>query len=272
MQLLILSFLIPISIAQEPTDPTKESNKSDDPSSEESPEQEKQEDSKNEVHSASGEIIVYGQREVERRRKILDENLQNNGYRDGKRKGDKVVYRPETVWKPSVFVYDSGWVELKKTPPRFEPWIAGHPDNKWRYISCIPPFTPVCVRAGGWLITKRRAQHSKTEVIDQHIYDIQFWQEAVIGVGTKERLEINLPDQLDNIWLDPSDRPYADRRKDIIELWATRTCTPEGDGAAEVISTFLEYEVQESKHPLTTEEITKAKQRISCEREFPIKE
>ena len=50
------------------------------------------------------------------RRRILDAELESSGYRQGKRKGDKVVYRPETVWHPSVVVHDSGWVDLKKNP------------------------------------------------------------------------------------------------------------------------------------------------------------
>lgn len=277
MHLFLASCLIFTAIAQEPSDLSK---KTDNTNNEASTQEEKEKSNNNEkneakdtqpqekIYSASEEIIVYGQKEVARRRKILEQNLQKNGYRDGKRKGDKVVYRPETIWKPSVFVYDSGWVELKKTPPRFEPWVKGHKDNKWRYLSCVPPFTPMCVRAGGWLITKRRAQHSKTEVIDQHIYDIQFWQEAVIGVGIRERLEVNLPDQLDMIW--SAKKPFAEKRKEIIELWATRTCTTEGNAAAEVIAAFLAYEVQESEHPLTSEELAEARKRDACDRAFPI--
>ena len=124
------------------------------------------------------------------------------------------------------------------------------------------------MRARGWLITKRRAQHSKTEVIDQHIYD-RFGKKHC-WCRYKERLEVNLPDQLDTIWSDPSDRPYAQRREELINLWATRTCTPEGNIASEVIGSFLEYEVQESQYPLTREEIAEAKNRASCDRKFPI--
>ena len=45
--------------------------------------------------NADEEIIVYGKREVDRRRRILDAELESSGYRQGKRKGDKVVYRPD---------------------------------------------------------------------------------------------------------------------------------------------------------------------------------
>ena len=73
-------------------------------------------DGNTESPKADAEIIVYGQREVEQRRVLLDRQLEDNGYREGIRKGNKVVYRPDTVWHPSVIVYDSGWVDLRRTP------------------------------------------------------------------------------------------------------------------------------------------------------------
>ena len=203
-----------------------------------------------EVDGADEEIIVYGKREVDRRRRLLDAELEASGYRQGKRKGDKVVYRPETVWHPSVVVYDSGWVDLKKTPPRFEPWIGGRPDNKWRYLSCIPPFGLMCIKASGWLITKRRAQHSKTAVVDNHIETIQYWQESVIGRATQQRLEIHLPDELDLLWNNDS-LSSVEKTEQIIHLWHSRTCTPEGLAAANVIADFLTYEVH-PESPINT--------------------
>ena len=201
---------------------------------------------------ADEEIIVYGKREVDRRRRILDAELESSGYRQGKRKGDKVVYRPETVWHPSVVVHDSGWVDLKKTPPRFEPWIGGHPDNKWRYLSCIPPFGLMCIRASGWLITKRRAQHSKTAVVDNHIETIQYWQESVVGMATQQRLEVQLPDELDRLWQSNA-FSQSEKTEQLVQLWHSRTCTPEGNAAAGIISEFLTYEVHpESPIPSVT--------------------
>ena len=123
-------------------------------------------DQEDDTLEADEEIIVLEESEIQRRRNQLDVNLRKTGYREGIRRNDKVLYRPEVVWKPTLVVYDSGYVELRKTPPRFEPWVKGKKDNKWRYLSCLPPFTPMCIRASGWLITKRRAQHSKTDVIE----------------------------------------------------------------------------------------------------------
>ncbi len=213
------------------------------------------------------EITVYGKREVDRRRSILDHQLKDNGYRSGKRRGDKVIYRPETVWHPSVVVYDSGWVDLRKTPPRFEPWIGGHPDNKWRYLSCIPPFGLMCIRASGWLITKRRAQHSKTAVIDNNIETIQYWQESVVGLATQERLEIHLPDELEAIW-NSDTLSDAERIEQIVYLWSTRTCTPEGAAAANIIGDYLAFEIHLSQ-PISVETLEWMTNNNSCNHPLP---
>ena len=219
------------------------------------------------AETADEEITVYGKREVDRRRRILDAELESSGYRQGKRKGDKVVYRPETVWHPSVVVYDSGWVDLKKTPPRFEPWIGGNPDNKWRYLSCIPPFGLMCIRASGWLITKRRAQHSKTAVVDSHIETIQYWQESVVGMATQQRIEVQLPDELDLLWRN-EDLSKAEKTEQIVHLWHSRTCTPEGNAAANVVADFLTYEVH-PEAPIPMETLQWMSQNNPCEHSLP---
>ena len=224
-------------------------------------------ESTEQTETADEEITVYGKREVDRRRRILDAELESSGYRQGKRKGDKVVYRPETVWHPSVVVYDSGWVDLKKTPPRFEPWIGGSPDNKWRYLSCIPPFGLMCIRASGWLITKRRAQHSKTAVVDNHIETIQYWQESVIGMATQQRIEVQLPDELDLLWRN-EELSQAEKTEQIVHLWHSRTCTPEGNAAANVVADFLAYEVH-PEAPLPMETLLWMSQNNPCEHSLP---
>lgn len=278
--LFVLLPLYTAAIAEEPsaqTDSTKTDNTetTDTSKSDQDSENSSEFDEANSLDSSTSptetkpnaEITVYGKREVDRRRSILDDQLKDNGYRSGKRRGDKVVYRPETVWHPSVVVYDSGWVDLRKTPPRFEPWIGGHPDNKWRYLSCIPPFGLMCIRASGWLITKRRAQHSKTAVIENNIETIQYWQESVVGLATQERLEVQLPDELDAIWASET-LSSAERTEQIVYLWSTRTCTPEGAAAAGIIADYLAFEVHPSA-PVPVETLAWMTTNNSCNHPLP---
>jgi len=223
-------------------------------------------DKNEEEIEADEEIIVYGQSEVDRRRNLLDKNIRANGYRIGKKRQDKVFYRPEVVWKPTIVVYDSGFIDLRKTPPRFEPWIRGYRENKWRYLACIPPLTVMCVQASGWLITKRRAQHSKTETIKNNIDVVQAWQESITVVATQVRLEEDIPDILDNIWFGDSSLSKQERKEQILNFWTSRTCTPEGNQAAKVIGYFIEMEIQSSAVPLTTNEQSVANHRNPCQR------
>ena len=110
----------------------------------------------------------------------------------------------------------------------------------------------MCIRASGWLITKRRAQHSKTAVVDTHIETIQYWQESVVGMATQQRLEVQLPDELDRLW-QSSEVSQAEKTEQLVQLWHSRTCTPEGHAAARIISEFLTYEVHpESPIPEVT--------------------
>jgi len=220
----------------------------------------------NEEGLVDEEIIIYGQSEVERRRKLLEKEIIKTGYREGIRRNDKVLYRPEVVWKPTIVVYDSGFVDLRKTPPRFEPWIKGPKTNKWRYLSCIPPFTLMCIKASGWLITKRRAQHSKTKAIENIIDSIQSWQEAIVVVATQRRLQEDIPDFLDELWNGESVLSMQQRKEEILGFWSSRTCTSEGDNAAAVIADFIEMEIQYSKTPVSKKEKQTAEEQSSCQR------
>ncbi|MBK6580261.1 MAG: hypothetical protein IPG17_29670, partial [Sandaracinaceae bacterium] len=105
--------------------------------------------------SAPGEeITIYGQAEIRRRRQELDKRLRTMGYRAVKQDDGKTVYRPETVHYPSVIIDEEGYAVLKRSPIRFIP--PGKGDSKLRYIWCLPPFTVMCIRPGGQIISKRK--------------------------------------------------------------------------------------------------------------------
>ena len=218
---------------------------------------------------ADEEIVVYGKSEVAQRRNQLDQKIREDGYKQGIRRGNKVLYRPEIVWKPTVVVYDSGLVDLRRTPPRFEPWIQGRKDNRWRYLSCLPPFTVMCIKSG-WLISKRKLQHSKTQVVDSNIESIRHWQEAIVNVATQQRLEEHIPEFLEEIWTGPSELTLQQRKEEILSFWQTRTCSSEGERAANTIADFIENEVQYSSHPVTIQEKQSIEFNHPCNRSLNI--
>ena len=211
-------------------------------------------------------MIVIGEIEVQRQRKALEDALSSQGYRKGFRRGNKMIYRPETVWRPTVELYDSGMVLVKRTPPRFEPYIPGRKDNYWRYLACIPPFGLMCIKANGWLIDKRRFQGAKTKVIDTNITAIQRWQNAVSAVAFDDRISNTLPEELETIWRDST--AVSDKHAQLLELWRNRTCTPEGEMAAAIISDFINYEVQASAQPISQEVLVDAEKNHPCQRKI----
>ena len=125
----------------------------------------------------------------------------------------------------------------------------------------------MCIRASGWLITTRRAQHSKTAVVDNHIKTIQYWQESVVGMETQQRIEVQLPDELDLLCRNEA-RSQTEKTEQSVHLWHSRTCTPEGNAAANVIADFLTYEVH-PEAPIPKETIQWMSEHNPCEHSLP---
>ena len=122
------------------------------------------------------EIIVFGQLQVAKARKKLDRDIRELGYRNGEKKGDHTVYRPQSAWRPTVVVYDDGFVVLRRTRPRFEPWVKGKTKLVW--LSCIPPFTLMCIKLSGWLVSPARLQPQKARVANGIDPELRGWREA----------------------------------------------------------------------------------------------
>lgn len=228
--------------------------------------------------SADGEIIVFGDLQVAARRAELDRELRQQDYRPGERRDGHTVYRPETPWKPTVIVYDDGFVRLKRSPVRFEPpgYRAG--GNKLRYLWCLPPFTPMCVRVGGQVVSGAKLEPQKARVAEGTHAQVTAWREALVGRAMEQKVGRELPDRLDQLWASgrplegtgPTIGPAAARRQAMLAHWSSRTCTPEGDAVADVVALFLEYEVQASSAPVTAAEQREANSAQRCSRRLDL--
>ena len=124
----------------------------------------------------------------------------------------------------------------------------------------------MCIKASGWLIDKRRFQGAKTKVIDTNITAIQRWQNAVSALAFDDRISNTLPQELETIWQKPT--AVADRHAQLLELWRNRTCTPEGEMAATIISDFINYEVQASPQPIPDKQLIDAEKNHPCGRKI----
>jgi len=221
------------------------------------------------VVTAEDEMIVFGDLEERRRRQELEQTLQMMGYRPGKsRDTGRTVYRPEVAWHPTVVIDDDGYAIMRRSPVRFEPWVEGRNNLKW--VSCVPPFTVMCVKLGGWLVSERKLSHKKRYVAEGMDPTLDAWRGALVANAMSRRLDEHIPDMLDEIWVrgevplgDPLES-HAERRMAILTFWASRACTPEGLRAREVTADFLRYEIQSSAHPVTAEEKAAAEDANLC--------
>ena len=229
-------------------------------------------------NAASEELIIMGEMEIARRRGEVVRNLKMMGYREGKTKNGRTVYKPETPYHPTVILDDDAWMRIKRTPVRIDP--PGAKDNRLRYLWCLPPLTitPACIQAGGQVISKRRLAHFKEDVVRSTRYEMGQWQSAVVAHAMDKRLGEEIPDMLEQIWTaglpesnnGPVLETFAERRNAILQFWSSRACVKEGAQARVVVSDFIEYTIQTSENRASTEEIEKANQDQRCPDAAPL--
>ena len=228
--------------------------------------------------AVDGEVIVFGDLQVAARRAELESQLRRQGYRTGDRRDGHTVYRPEDAWKPTVIVYDDGFIRLKRSPVRFEPPGYKPGANKLRYLWCLPPFTPMCLRVGGRVVSRAKLEPQKARVVQATHPQVDAWREALVGRAMEDKIGRALPDRLDQLWSEgrplEGEGPVLEtpetRRAAMLDHWSSRTCTPEGDAVAEVVALFLEYEVQSSGHPVTAAEQDRANASQACSRRLDL--
>jgi hypothetical protein len=214
---------------------------------------------------AHEQITVYDVRVAERRQAIVQE-LRQLGYTQVKREDGRAVFRSDVSWHPDVLLYDDGFMLLRRPPPRFAPpdapGLAGSP------LACV--LLLPCTRVGGLFVSGRKLEPQKSEVALQTHDVIESWRTAVVDDAMRERLSVGIPTLLDAIWLggtgpDGESLPTpADRRAALLDFWATRSDTPEGDEARAIAATYIEQMVQTSDTPLLPDELAAAETRCGC--------
>jgi len=218
------------------------------------------------------EMIVLSDMEIARKRQAVINNLRSLGYREHRRKDGRSMFRPHSPWKPSVLMDDDAYIVLRRTPVRIDP--PGNKDNKLRYLWCLPPFTvtAACIRVGGQLVSGRKLAHAKEDVVRATTFEIRQWRSALVSKAMEKRVNVEVPDLLADLWErgqpDGEDGiqlwEASERRQAILQLWASRSCTPEGAQVRQVVMDFLRFEVQASPTPATTAEIDSANAQNRC--------
>jgi hypothetical protein len=247
--MLLFYLFISFSFAQEATESSSEDDSS--VKTEQNPEKQESIDVPIDTNMEPPEMIIFGEREVDIRRKKLENHLYHSGYREGIQKNGRTVYRPETSWKPSFIVYESGFIELKRTPPRFESYLK-HRNDIWRYLACVPPFTVMCIDVNGWMINERKLRHAKEDIVTGTHSDIIAWQESLEKMSMEERIHNTIPLMLDAVWkqgLLPDGQIITtsqEKFKWILDFYSDRLCNEYGLMVREVIQIYVEEEIRGS--------------------------
>jgi hypothetical protein len=214
-------------------------------------------------------ITVYDMRIAERRQAIVKE-LRSLGYTQVKRKDGRAVFRSNVAWHPDVLLYDDGFMIMRRTPPRFEP-----PDAPGIWGGPLPCLLILpCTHIGGVLVSRAKLEPQKSEVAIATHDEVEAWRSAIVDDAMRERLSVGIPEMLDAIWLggtgpDGESLPTPeDRRKALLDFWATRADTPEGDEAQEITAAYIEQVVETSDTPLTDAEVAAAEGTCGCKLEI----
>ena len=214
-------------------------------------------------------ITVYDMRIAEKRQAIVKE-LRSLGYTQVKREDGRALFRSNVAWHPDVLLYDDGFMLMRRAPPRFEP-----PDAPGIWGGPLPCIILLpCIHIGGWLVAGSKLEPQKSEVAIQTHDEVEAWRDAIVDDAMRDRLSVGIPALLDEIWLggvgpDGETLPFPEnRRRALLDFWATRADTPEGDEAQEITADYIEQVVETSDTPCTDAEVAAAEATCGCELEI----
>lgn len=203
-----------------------------------------------------GEVLdVYEDSEVLRRRAAVITRLKEEGYREGRRKGEYTVFANRSPWRPQVLLHDDGWVRFRRQPPRIHAPGRSFADQgaPTEYLWCLLS-PPSCISIGGWIVGPRKYGAIVSKVSDATHEDVRALNDAVARRELAHRLNEDIPADLQAIW-SRAELPAADRRTLLYTYWDSRTDTPEGAQARDAIAAYLQGVVQASDEPFAPEEL-----------------
>ena len=208
------------------------------------------------------EITVWGDSAVDKARDTIVHEIEALGYRVVRRRDGETVFRPRERWKGRITFLDDGTFTWGRPVVGFTPMPPAVYTDDPRYQS-LDPDDPMITGAGPtvWILPSRaRLETARVEVLDETRDEVDAYL-AIKRRTVFEQSLLNLPDRLDALWttgapLEPGPplaTPEA-RRRAVLEFWATRADTPEGDRTSEAVEDWLGAVVETGPAPITPEE------------------
>lgn len=207
------------------------------------------------------EVIVYSELLVRQAREKLMQTAAAEGYTDVIRKKGRTILRHDAMpWKGEVVLYDSGRVEVKRQPVRFEPALFD-PDKPLSWISCVIPI--LCLRTGGQTVSKRRYRSYERNVMAAIEPEIRDWNEKISDLAIDRKVG-TLGERLTALWEQgvplEGDTPIPTpegRKAALVAFWDSRTDNDWGVRVQQAVEAFVRAEVQTSAHPFTPDELAR---------------
>lgn len=214
---------------------------------------------------------MWGELAIARARDDIAQQMETLGYRIVRKQDGRIIFRGPR----KVTLLPSGTLLFSAAGPRL---IEAPPESTTRdprYESLDPgPMT-----GGGLTITApggRKAEVERVRVLDETRDEIENYI-AILRRTAFEEMLAALPERLDRLWTEgvplapnaPALPTPEARRRAVLDLWATRTETPEGRRAAAAIEAWLSSTVQTSETPITDAERAEFEARRSDARTLP---
>lgn len=242
------------------------------------------EDEPNPADGMLDEVIVFGEHRVAEAREHAVRAIKSQGWREHRRNDEGVVFRGPKPWMGRIILRPDatlrfagagigvGTGDAHMPDPR-SPGAAGSSINSGPNAAPLPGAgARVPVQVGG----KSKREAVQSEVRAAVVDELSAYRDAIRQRALSQRVE-SLPDKLDRLWADgtplwggsPLSTP-GERRRAVLDHWATRTDTAEGRAISRIVELWLGQTVQRSEHPVTDEERRAAEARRSDGRKLDL--
>ncbi|MFT4626902.1 MAG: tetratricopeptide (TPR) repeat protein [Myxococcota bacterium] len=191
------------------------------------------------------EVVVWGDRPSDALREAIDAKLQDMGYPAGQVRDGRTVY-PSQGDLPALTLHHHGLLDLQEVMVEVK-------------MAVDPATLAPTLKFGR--VNRRQMAPRRMAVLEGLRPELRAWRDQLAVEGSEDGLP-DLVDRLDALWHDgvplaggaPVSTPEA-RRAALLDLWASRTCTPAGELVRGAIARYLSLEVDASEHPLTVDEL-----------------
>jgi hypothetical protein len=209
-------------------------------------------------------IVVYGESVILEARARAIGALQDQGYRPRHTRDGWTDFRPPEPWMGRAHLGPDGELTFGRPILKLgEPSGQEHPYSPDATLDRLDTQQQVVQQRFWFLPSGRMLRSREAQVREAAGPTLDRLATARAESHFEDGIR-ELPGRLDALWTGGAGldgrtlATAADRRQAVLELWSTRTDTPEGDAIRDVIATWLRHTVQPSADPVTPAEAAAA--------------